>query len=101
YVAVSGTLTFDPVQTRKTIAIPLLNDSVVEGDETLFLTLRNPTGGASLGEPFAVVLTILDEDVGGAAVQASAGGPYTIAEGGTLLLAASIVNGNPTDFAWD
>ena len=44
YEAISGTLTFVPGESSKTIAVPLLDDEVHEADETLFLTLASPDG---------------------------------------------------------
>src|SRR5262249_14805789 len=101
YSALSGTLTFLPFQTRKTITIPMLSDSLVEDDETIVLTLSTPTGGAGLGEHGTALLTILDEDSDRQAVQVGAGGPYTIREGDPLTLSASVTGGNPSDLSWD
>ena len=42
YRATSGTLTFRPGETAKTISVPVLEDSHDEGDERLTLTLSNP-----------------------------------------------------------
>ena len=42
YRATSGTLTFRPGETTKTISVPVFDDSHDEGDETLTLTLSNP-----------------------------------------------------------
>jgi hypothetical protein len=58
YIAQSGTLTFGPLETTKTITIPLLDDGLVEGDETIKLLLSNPTSGAVLGEPSLAIVTI-------------------------------------------
>ena len=44
YTAVSGTLTFNPGETVKTISIPVLEDDAADGEETLTLTLSNPAG---------------------------------------------------------
>jgi parallel beta-helix repeat protein len=62
YTATQGTLTFATGDTSKTFSIPLLDDSVVEGNETVKLTLSAPTGGARLGSPAAAVLTIREND---------------------------------------
>jgi hypothetical protein len=59
YVPTSGTLTFLPGETTKTITVPLLNDPTSDGTETLTVALDSPTGGATVSEPTAV-LTISD-----------------------------------------
>ena len=44
YTATSGTLTFAPGETAKTVSVPLLDDSIDEGRETFKLKLSNPRG---------------------------------------------------------
>ena len=44
YEARSGTLTFRPGQTRKTVSVPILDDARNEGDETFGLALTNLQG---------------------------------------------------------
>ena len=44
YGHVSGTLTFEPGETSKPVAVPLLDDAVHEDDETLEMTLSNAQG---------------------------------------------------------
>ena len=44
YTATSGTLTFAPGETAKTVNVPLLDDSIDEGNETMVLKLSNPRG---------------------------------------------------------
>src|SRR5207302_4779952 len=43
YTAVSGTLTFSPGQTRKTISVPILVDSLQDLSESFFVVLSGPT----------------------------------------------------------
>ncbi len=43
YTAVSGTLTFAPGQLTRTIAVPVLGDTVVEPNETFVVNLTSPT----------------------------------------------------------
>jgi hypothetical protein len=63
YTATSGTLSWANGDTAsKTFSIPILDDSVYEGNETVNLTLTNATGGATLGSPSTAVLTIVEND---------------------------------------
>lgn len=62
YTATSGTLTFLNGETLKTFDVPMLNDPNDEPDETVNLSLSNPTGGAALATPSASVLTVTDND---------------------------------------
>jgi hypothetical protein len=63
YFFTAGTLIWpDGDMTPKTFIIPILDDTLIEGDETVNLTLNNPTGGATLGTPNTAVLTIIDDD---------------------------------------
>ena len=55
-----GTLTFAANETSRTVAVTVLGDTLSEDDETVRLTLGNPTG-ASVGVA-AGVGTILDDD---------------------------------------
>ncbi len=61
YVAKSGTITFMPGEMSKTISIVVNGDLFVEGDETVFLTLSNATGGATLPAPTGTG-TIVNDD---------------------------------------
>jgi uncharacterized delta-60 repeat protein len=63
YVAQSGTLTFSPMETSKTIAIPLLDDNVAEDETTFTVELTSPGGGAVLGAHPRATVTILDSEV--------------------------------------
>lgn len=63
YTATSGTLNFAIGETNKTFTILINDDTLVEGNESVALSLNNPTNGASLGAPSSASLTILDNDV--------------------------------------
>lgn len=63
YTAASGTLSFAAGETSKTFSVALLNDNVIEPDETVSLALSAPTGGATLGTPATSTLTITNDDV--------------------------------------
>jgi hypothetical protein len=63
YTAKSGTLTFAPGQTSKTISITILNDLLAESTETFAVKLSGPVN-ATLGVTQGLG-TILDNDPGG------------------------------------
>ena len=63
FTLTTGTLTFGANETTKTIAVP---DSQ---DETFTVTLANPQGGATLGSPSVLTVTIV------ASIQAQGGEP--------------------------
>jgi len=62
YTATSGTLSWaDGDESRKVILVPVRDDAVAEGTETVQLALSNPTGGAALDdERPTAVLAILE-----------------------------------------
>ena len=62
YTATFATVTFGPGETSKVVNIPITEDSLVEGSETVNLALANATGGAVFGSQTTAVLTINDDD---------------------------------------
>lgn len=62
YTSTSGTLSFADGETSKIIVVPILNDALDEANETLTLTLSNPTNGAILGVQSTLTLTISEDD---------------------------------------
>ena len=48
FTANSGTLSFAAGETVKTVTVDVLDDAVFEIDETFFVNLSNPTGGATI-----------------------------------------------------
>jgi hypothetical protein len=62
YVATSGTLRFAAGETTKTFTLSVLDDTLVEPDETINLKLVNPIGG-SFGKNSNITLTIVSDDV--------------------------------------
>ncbi len=59
----------------KTITVPIIDDALVEGNETFKVTLSAPTGGALIGNPNPAIVTIADND-----------SPPPAADGGPLIL---------------
>ena len=62
YTVASGLLTFSGGEGAKDITVPIINDTEMESNETVNLTLSAPTGGATLGAPTTALLTIWDDD---------------------------------------
>jgi formylglycine-generating enzyme required for sulfatase activity len=58
YTAASGTLVFGPLETTKSVSIQLLQDSRFDPSETFTVLLQNPQGGALLGNPASLTVTV-------------------------------------------
>lgn len=65
YTATSGTLTFAPGVTAQQLTVPVNGDTTVEYDETVGVTLSNPTGGAKLATASALGAIANDDVVAG------------------------------------
>ncbi|MEP0914191.1 hypothetical protein NDI45_25110 [Leptolyngbya sp. GB1-A1] len=57
-----ATAIFEQGETEKTFTYSLLDDDLVEGDETAIFELVNPMGGVAIGSNNQATLTILDND---------------------------------------
>lgn len=62
YTLARGTLRFAPGETTKQIYVLITDDNYAESDETLALTLSNPTGGARLNSDSSTTVIIVDND---------------------------------------
>ncbi len=62
YLVTNATLTFGPGVTSRLFNVRLVNDLLLEGNETVLLALSNPGGGATLGLANAS-LNIVDDEV--------------------------------------
>ena len=63
FTAQAGTLTWAAGDSAaKTITVPIINDTLIEGNETFSITLSAAVG-ATLGTPATVTVTIVDDDV--------------------------------------
>lgn len=60
YLLQTGTITFAPGETSKTFTLSIINDSQIEPNETVMVTLSNPSH-ATLGQASATY-TIIDDD---------------------------------------
>ena len=72
YINTGGTVSFATGEASKTFNITLCPDTDVEPDETIPLTLSNPTGGATLGSPTSATVTITNDDASGSPVTVTA-----------------------------
>jgi serralysin len=61
YAAASGTATFAPGETQKTITVTVAGDTVVENDETFSVVLGNASAGLAIGDGQGDA-TILNDD---------------------------------------
>ena len=73
YLASNGTLTFNPGETSKTIAIVVIGDTVIEGNESFFVNLTSATN-ATIADGQGIG-TIVDDDGGGGG---AGGGPSDV-----------------------
>ncbi len=62
YLATAGALVFPPGLMSTNFQVPILDDAVAEGGETVLLQLHPGTPGVLLSAPSSAVLTILDND---------------------------------------
>lgn len=62
FTASTGVLTFAGKETSKKLTIPIVDNTVVDSDRTVLLTLSKPTNGAVLSQPSCTTLTIFDNE---------------------------------------
>jgi endoglucanase len=86
WTPVQGTIRIDPGVAEASFRIPIVDDSIVEGPETVKVGIYGPYN-ATLGEPDRGILTIVDNDTIGAPGQRDPVNP--------LGLAVAPTNGNP------
>jgi glucose/arabinose dehydrogenase len=53
---------FGPGETTKSIIVPIVNDQLVEGNETFNVAIDQSLGGATTGVPRTATVTIIDDD---------------------------------------
>ncbi len=64
FESVEETLEFGPTEEYRVVSIPLLNDSLIEGEERFSIELTAPSEGVSLGQEDSITCAILDNDLG-------------------------------------
>jgi uncharacterized delta-60 repeat protein/uncharacterized repeat protein (TIGR01451 family) len=63
YFPTNGVLTFADGQQSRTFAVTIIDDNIVNGDQDFNVVLSSPNGGATIGMPSQVPVTIIDNDV--------------------------------------
>ena len=92
FIGVTTTVTFAPGVTNLTVTVPILEDAIVEGNETIPLLLTNLTGPAALSIGNAV-LNIIDNDFNSGNITFSAA-QFLASEGaGTVTVTLLRTNG--------
>jgi hypothetical protein len=64
YQTTSGTLTLNDGAVSNTIAIPIVDNNLVQGPVNFSVVLSNPSGGATLVSPTNAVVTIIEKNIG-------------------------------------
>lgn len=62
YQAISQVVSFANAENMKTVTLTILDDQTFEGNETLSLSLSNPTGNAVIGSPSNTTVTIVENE---------------------------------------
>jgi uncharacterized repeat protein (TIGR01451 family) len=98
YAATSGTLTFTPGVVARAFTVPISDDLVYEGDETVTVTLSDPVS-ATLGSPDSATLTILEnDDQPIAGLNAFNDSPTVV--GSPTALSATVTAGTNVVYTW-
>ena len=93
YQPTSGILNWaDGDSSPKTFSIPLINDSLAEGNETLSVTLSNPTGGLTLGNPSSATITLTSDDA--TPLVSFSAASYQVSEATSLAVVTVVRSGN-------
>jgi hypothetical protein len=82
YAALVTNLAFNANVTNLTVRVPVINDTLDETNETFFVSLSSPTGGATLGAITNAVVTIVDNDTAGTIAFSPAS--YSVSETGAV-----------------
>jgi azurin len=105
YMGTNGTLSFGPGVASRTITVPIINDSIVDGDNSFVVSLSNPSA-AALGAVTNTTVTILDNDstfefsTNAVSVAETAGAvTLTVVRSGGLIGAATVRYATTNDSA--
>ncbi|MEO8033741.1 MAG: Calx-beta domain-containing protein [Acidobacteriota bacterium] len=100
YLPVSGILTFGPGVASLPITIPIIDDSLIESDETFLISLQGALGG-TIGQSPNTVVTIRDDDAK-SVFSFSPAKPFAMENDGNAIvaLARSTPNGRIETVTW-
>jgi uncharacterized delta-60 repeat protein len=93
YTTVSNVITFQPGEASRTFSIPINNDSLVEGNETVQLSLSTITGKGVIGIGDAI-LTIVDDDIAAGQLSFTASTYSGVESSGEIILTLRRTAGN-------
>ncbi|MHC4574180.1 MAG: formylglycine-generating enzyme family protein, partial [Planctomycetota bacterium] len=82
----SGSLSFEPGETSKTIDVSIVGDDVQEGDETIELSLTSKSSNLKWGANREHTHTIIDDELGGAVYINSYGMKFIRIDAGDFMM---------------
>jgi uncharacterized repeat protein (TIGR01451 family) len=95
YEAVNGTVVFNEGQITATFTVPVLDDAVPEGEETVVLSLASATG-ATLGVPSNATLRIVEVEPAAVDLRVSkSASPQRVSSHGTVTFTVLVENSGP------
>ncbi len=102
FTALSGTVTIPAGATTATISIPVINDAIVETNETVIVTLNTVTSGTSttIGTPAAATNTIASDDSATVSIATTTNGSETGPTAGVMTVSQSAVSATNTVIAY-
>ena len=97
YTALSGTVTIPAGSTTATINIPVIDDAIVEGPETVIVTLTSITSGlGTLGATLTATNTIADNDAATVTIANISNGTETGPVAGVMRVTQTKASSTPT-----
>ena len=100
----SGTVVFSLGSTTGQISVPIINDTLPEGEETFTVTLMNPSSDSVLVSPQTTVVTIAVNDDAGGVVRFRSTTPVIISEDAEteamLVIERTLGTVNDVSIAW-
>ncbi len=101
YTALSGTVTVIAGATTATIAIPVINDVLLEGPETVIVTLTSITSGlATLGGTLSATNTIADNTSATVSIANTTNGSETGPANGVMTVTQTAISATDTVIAY-